>query len=373
MAPPATEFDVAIIGASLSGAAAAVTLGRGGLSVFLCDKATMPRAKPCGEGLSSAGVACATRLGFFGNSLEAPIIPSRPYRGFRFHLKGRTHTLSLRRSGITVERWLFDSAVARVATGTKGVTTCFGEAVEPRMGNGAITLKTSQGEVTTRYLVVADGSHSTTARHLGVEERHHAPARVGAACHFEGSYRDSADFVHVVIEPDYELYATPLAGGRLNLAVLATTSTPRNIRSLLEEEGLYQRLFQAIGFEGRRVDAIRGRAPLGGLRRDLPPPGVMLVGDAAEEFDPIGGMGMTHALLSGELAAQTILASGRAGHDPWSTAHQRYVIQRNALARPLRRFTQVTYRTLRLSQRWPMLLSLATSPFGEYVTDRILP
>jgi len=263
--------------------------------------------------------------------------------------------------------------VARVATGTKGVTTYFGEAVEPQIRASAFSLKTSQGEVTSRFLIVADGSNSTTARHFRVAERHPAPARVGAACHFEGRYHDAADFVHVVIEPGYELYATPLAGGRLNLAVLATTSTSLNIRSILEDERRYQRVFQAIGFEGRRVEAIRGRSPLGGLRRNLPPPGVLLVGDAAEVFDPIGGMGMTHALLSGELAARMILARDPKRRDLWSTTHRRYVIQREVIARPLRRFTQLTDRTLRLSRTFPMILGLATSPLGGYVTDLILP
>ena len=48
------EFDVAIIGASLAGSAAAITLGRAGLRVALLDKATFPRHKPCGEGLSQS-------------------------------------------------------------------------------------------------------------------------------------------------------------------------------------------------------------------------------------------------------------------------------------------------------------------------------
>ncbi|MFM1847103.1 MAG: hypothetical protein RL417_577, partial [Pseudomonadota bacterium] len=53
MRSPSSRYDVVIVGASLAGSAAAVTLARHGVATLLLEKANMPREKPCGEGLSS--------------------------------------------------------------------------------------------------------------------------------------------------------------------------------------------------------------------------------------------------------------------------------------------------------------------------------
>jgi flavin-dependent dehydrogenase len=45
------SFDVAILGASISGATLAARLGMDGVSVALVDKYDFPRRKACGEGL----------------------------------------------------------------------------------------------------------------------------------------------------------------------------------------------------------------------------------------------------------------------------------------------------------------------------------
>lgn len=48
-----TTYDVIIVGMGPAGATAAATLSRGGLTVLGLDKATHPRYKVCGGGLSA--------------------------------------------------------------------------------------------------------------------------------------------------------------------------------------------------------------------------------------------------------------------------------------------------------------------------------
>ncbi len=55
-------YDVAIIGASLSGCFLALKLAEKGVSVALIDKEKFPRRKPCGEGLSARGVALLNEI-----------------------------------------------------------------------------------------------------------------------------------------------------------------------------------------------------------------------------------------------------------------------------------------------------------------------
>ena len=77
-----------------------------------------------------------------------------------------------------------------------------------------------------------------------------------------------------------------------------------------------------------------------GIRRfhnnDLP---FLLCGDAAESFDPLGGMGMSHALVSGGLAAKAAIKILAQGNCKKIIAD--YEKQRDIAARQHRGFTRL--------------------------------
>ncbi|MFM1847794.1 MAG: hypothetical protein RL417_1268, partial [Pseudomonadota bacterium] len=321
----------------------------------------------------SVGVKAAVRLGFWPMGDSALPIEAQPFRGFQITARGVSRVLTLRRSGVTVERRILDLHAAEIAARMPNVSAFFGTPGIIRSDGDRFLCATPNGEASARYVIVADGSNSATARRLNAWEIRRAPPRVGVACHFTGRFTGAHDFVHVSLAADYEVYATPLAGGRLNLAVLAPLGGDFNPRDFLEDRSRYGSILQRIGFEGERVGDIRGRAPVGGVIRRSTVPGVFLTGDAAEEFDPIGGMGMTHALLSGELAARAVIECEFAKGGDYATAHKRFEVRRAAVAAPFRRFTTLTYRLLRLSARWPMILRLGTSRCGGCVASRIIP
>ena len=58
-----TSTDVLVVGAGPGGAAAAYHLARHGVDVTLVDRATFPRDKVCGDGLTPRGVAAIDRMG----------------------------------------------------------------------------------------------------------------------------------------------------------------------------------------------------------------------------------------------------------------------------------------------------------------------
>ena len=58
-----TVYDIAIVGAGPSGAAAALTAHRLGLSVVVVDKAMFPRDKTCGDGLTTNALRLLEGLG----------------------------------------------------------------------------------------------------------------------------------------------------------------------------------------------------------------------------------------------------------------------------------------------------------------------
>jgi flavin-dependent dehydrogenase len=71
MARPALTADVAVVGAGPAGTAAAITLARLGRTVLLIDKATFPRDKCCGDGLTTAALRLLEDLG-----LDPASVPS---------------------------------------------------------------------------------------------------------------------------------------------------------------------------------------------------------------------------------------------------------------------------------------------------------
>ncbi|MGH9031933.1 MAG: FAD-dependent monooxygenase, partial [Acidimicrobiia bacterium] len=65
------RFDVAVVGAGPAGSAAAIAARDAGLDVFLVDKATFPRDKTCGDGLTTGALRLLERLGLELGALES--------------------------------------------------------------------------------------------------------------------------------------------------------------------------------------------------------------------------------------------------------------------------------------------------------------
>jgi len=74
--------DVLIAGGGLVGSAAAIHLGRLGISAELFERGRFPKEKPCGEGLMPAGVAALERLGLNAEK-------GAPFNGVRYHVGAR--------------------------------------------------------------------------------------------------------------------------------------------------------------------------------------------------------------------------------------------------------------------------------------------
>ena len=63
--------DVAVVGGGPAGAAAAITLARAGRDVVLVDKATFPRDKCCGDGLTTGALRALEDLGLDPAAVES--------------------------------------------------------------------------------------------------------------------------------------------------------------------------------------------------------------------------------------------------------------------------------------------------------------
>ena len=159
------DADVVVVGGGPVGATLAMVLARAGRRVTVVEKATLPRDKPCGEGMMPSGVKVLARLGI---DLVAEGFPA--VGGVRFRLaNGRSVRGDLFTGpGCGARRIRLDPLLAARAAATSGVTFLAGcAALGLRTGTESVCLDTQQGELTARVLVGADGLRSQVAGWLG--------------------------------------------------------------------------------------------------------------------------------------------------------------------------------------------------------------
>jgi flavin-dependent dehydrogenase len=199
-----------------------------------------------------------------------------------------------------------------------------------------VKLETEQGTLRAAFLVVADGALGLASRQAGWP-----PAPPGLpALEWEvdpgpEALRAFSDAARFDLAPDGYAWVFPkrrhLSVGILSVRRKAPALAPR-LRRYLEGYGLGAA--RSVDRRGSVIPVIPREGPL--VRGP-----VILAGDAAGLADPVTAEGISHALLSGRLAAEALLARGfeevgtrRAYH----AALRRRVLGELRLARRLARF-----------------------------------
>ena len=77
------QVDVLVVGAGPAGIAAAITAHHHGLRTLVADKATFPRDKTCGDGLTAQALRLLERAQ--AADLDLVAIDGRSVQGVRFH------------------------------------------------------------------------------------------------------------------------------------------------------------------------------------------------------------------------------------------------------------------------------------------------
>jgi geranylgeranyl reductase family protein len=299
------RVDVLVAGAGPAGAATAILLARSGARVVLVDRATFPRDKPCGGGLT-------------GRALRAmPVDPTPVVEDVvdRFELRlryGRSFerasdtplvkmTQRVRLDMFLVEEAAASGADVREATRITGVVP----------GDDSVEVRTTAGSLRTRVLVGADGANGVVARAVGLDQH------IVRGVAFEGNagwdtipearYRGRA-VIELGTVPGGYGWVFP-KGDHANLGVGGWEREGPRLRDHLV------RLAEAHGITVARLTDVKGhRLPMRRLGASPCRGRVLLVGDAAGLVDPLSGDGMYEAFVSARLAAQAIRTGDLAGY-----------------------------------------------------------
>jgi digeranylgeranylglycerophospholipid reductase len=293
MPPQEESCDLLIVGGSFAGLVAARTAAMRGLDVVVLEaKAT------AGARVATTGILVKEAT----EEIDVPHQMTRHVHGVRLYAPSLQHidlfspgSFFLTTDTANLLRWLAHEALragARIKYGTRFTGA-------ERRGN---RFRVPALDLTTRYVLGADGARSAVARCFGLGRNERF--LVGVEAEFEVLDAVDPRFLHCFIDrnlaPGYLAWLAP--GPEVTQVGLAATAGRRTNLSafLARTEPIFR-------FKGARVIERRaGRIPAGGLVSPWSAPGVLLVGDAAGMVSPATGGGIRLAFQFGRRAAQAI-------------------------------------------------------------------
>ena len=315
--------DVIVVGGGPAGASTAFHLARRGVRVVVVDRARFPRSKPCAECLSPqtsrllADLGALSELEGKGVWLRGMIVRSPDGAVARGNYAADHGFRAWRDAGLSIRREILDDVLiararavgARVMEGTR-VTDVLRD--HRRVACGT-QLRDRDGASRAMYaplVVGADGLRSVIARRLGLWRRARWPNRISLVAHYDG-VRDVTDYGEMHVERDGFVGIADVGTGITTVAAVFPGSRAPEIsthRHGFLDAWLASKSHLRARFEGaRRIAPVSAIGPFAAQATRAWHPGALLVGDAADFFDPFTGEGIYSALRGGELAADAVM------------------------------------------------------------------
>ena len=310
------SVETAIVGAGPAGASAAHRLAARGHDVLLIDKATFPRDKFCGDGLTTLCLRQLEEMGF-----SAADVPSfKQIHGAVIQApSGAIHKVPLPSGpgmyAAVARRSELDHALVKHAI-SAGAQPMFGEkitAISP--AQDVVHLTTESGTaIEAGQVIAADGMWSPTRKLLGQQIEKYRGEWHAFRQYFENVGPRAGRELWIWFEPDLlpgYLWSFPLAGGRANVGFgilrgsgISTQEMKTLWPELLQRPHVREVLGHGATPEGpHRAWPIPARID----EASLIGPRTLFVGDAAMACDTLTGEGIGQALLTGRQAASSIL------------------------------------------------------------------
>ena len=296
--------------------------------MLVLEKATFPREKVCGDGLTPRGVKALVRMGVpiseqdgwlrnkglriigGGVRLELPWPELSSYPGY----------------GLVRSRLDFDETLARTAQQAgarllEGVTVTGPVLDEGGRIIGVQARATGQPDdierqYRARVVVAADGNSSRLSLAMGLGKRDDRPLGVAVRTYYT-SPRHQDDYLESWLDlwdgdrllPGYGwIFGMGDGTSNVGLGMLNTSASFKNV----DYRDLLRRWLAGMpaewGYtEENRTEPVRGAAlPMGFNRTPHYSRGLLLAGDAGGMVNPFNGEGIAYAMEAGEMAAQVI-------------------------------------------------------------------
>lgn len=309
-------YDVIVVGSGPSGSSAAGRLAQAGVSVAVLEKAQLPRYKTCGGGIIGRALQYVPT--------DVHHVIEQDCHMAQLHLLPSNRSFTTQRSMPIVSMTMrndFDYALLSAAQAA-GAVVHQGCAVEDVSYHGdSVTVSTGLGSMQAKFVIAADGALSTIARIMRMTG---GPQLIPAVeCEVVVS-QDQLDRFHGVARFDFGIlphgYAWTFPKRQhLSIGVLSMVQREGELKRALA------RYLDLLGCQDViRIEQHGFVIPIRPRSGSFIEKRVLFVGDAAGFADPVTGEGISFALLSGQLAAQSLI-QGDLQEGPVQRAYRRSV------------------------------------------------
>ena len=298
-------YDVVVVGAGPAGSVAARRAAEGGLRTLLIEK-----RKAIG-----IPVRCAEAIGadLSGQFIEPdPRWIDASITHFAVHNSlGQSVRMPPAEPTLVVNRKLFDLELVRLAAQAGAEVRMCTSAVDVAMQDGTVSgVKVeSSGKAETisaKLVIAADGTESQVARWAGVKTVSPlADYFVGIEYLLSGMQELIDPHIceyHIdhTFAPSGYLWVFPKGEDRANVGLVITAAQCKNARPV----ALMDRFVAKRYPHARRIDTIAGGIPVTGALKSMVTNGLMIVGDAAHQADPMTAGGICLGMLGAAMAME---------------------------------------------------------------------
>lgn len=306
-----SHSDVLVVGAGPAGIAAALTAHRAGLTVRVIDKATFPRDKCCGDGLTTGALRLLERLGLRPETVASwktcrQVTLRSP--------SGREVQLQLPDDG------QFAAIATRFDLDAALVAHARADGVEIREGvafsgieriDDDYRVTTPEGYFTAHVVVAADGMWSPIRKALQPDRAPYLGEWHALRQYATNVTGPASERLFVWFEPELlpgYAWSFPLADGRANLGFGILRGASQKVGDMKQVwlDVLARDHVRAALGDGAVIDDKVSAWPIPArvTSATLNVANVLFVGDAACATDVLTGEGIGQALLSGVLAGE---------------------------------------------------------------------
>ncbi|MFP7696259.1 geranylgeranyl reductase family protein [Trueperella sp. LYQ143] len=340
----AQDADVIVVGAGPAGSATAYYLALHGLHVILLEKATFPRDKTCGDGLTPRAVGELIRMGISLREEDGWV------RNYGVRAYGGGHCIEVpwpelcsmpswgtARRRIDLDHMLAQHAVAAGAHLREGVHVCaplydersgrvIGVEAQERNSLAEVPVAGSRQDVPrsqyrARFVVDAGGVAARLATSCGRTKKMNRPMGVAVRTYFESPLAQTD-----MMESQLELWAGEpgrseqlpgyawmfaVGDGLVNVGLGSLSATAKasgiNHKNVLQQWLAHTPEEWGLTAENQRGPIQGAALPMAFNRTPHYANGLALVGDAGGMVSPFNGEGIAYALVSGRLLADSIV------------------------------------------------------------------
>lgn len=305
-------IDLAVVGGGPVGLMVAVNARLAGLSVVVLEQRLTAPDKACGEGLMPDALR---RLNAVGVDPDGVAIAGIRYLDGQRDASARFSA----GAGRGVRRTTLVAALQDRARDL-GAEIRHCTAGSTHQDDSQVTA----AGVCARYLIAADGLHSSVRQQLGLQRASRGVRRYGLRQHFR--VEPWTDLVEVHWTPQVEVYVTPVADDVVGVAVLGARPMSFDA-ALAAAPSLVERLGSATP-----ASRLMGAGPLRQGTSARTRGRVLLVGDAAGYVDALTGEGLRLGFAEAQAAVEAVALDDPSRYeDEWRRLTRSYRLLTHAL------------------------------------------